>query len=58
MEDKVVQGAVTEVLNSIFEADFRGLSYGFRPQRSAHMALQAVQTVLQKGRVNWVLTWI
>lgn len=55
VEDKVVQGAVTEVLNSIFEADFRGLSYGFRPQRSAHMALQAVQTVLQKGRVNWVL---
>lgn len=55
VEDKVVQGAVAEVLNSIFEVDFHGMSYGFRPQRSAHMALQAVQTVLQKGRVNWVL---
>ncbi len=38
------------MLNSIFEADFHGLSYGFRPGRSAHMALQAVQTALQKGR--------
>jgi group II intron reverse transcriptase/maturase len=55
VEDKVVQGAVAEVLNSIYEADFHGLSYGFRPGRSAHMALQAVQTALQKGRVNWVL---
>jgi group II intron reverse transcriptase/maturase len=55
VEDKVVQGAVTEILHSIFEADFLSLSYGFRPGRSAHHALQAVQTALQKGRVNWVL---
>lgn len=55
VEDKVVQGAVIEILHSIFETDFHGLSYGFRPKRSAHHALQAVQTALQKGRVNWVL---
>jgi RNA-directed DNA polymerase len=55
VEDKVVQGAVIEVLNSIFETDFLPLSYGFRPQRSPHQALQAVQTALQKGRVNWIL---
>jgi RNA-directed DNA polymerase len=55
MEDKIVQGAVVELLNSIYEGDFHGFSYGFRPGRSAHQALQALQTVLQKGRVNWVL---
>jgi len=55
LEDKVVQGAVVEVLNSIYEEDFYGFSYGFRPRRSAHQALQALQTVLQKGKVNWVL---
>lgn len=55
VEDKIVQGAVVELMNSIFEVDFKALSYGFRPGRSAHQALQAVQTVLQKGRVNWVL---
>ena len=55
MEDKIVQGAVVEVLNSVYEADFYGFSYGFRPGRSAHQALQALQTVLQKGKVNWVL---
>jgi RNA-directed DNA polymerase len=55
VEDKIVQGAVVEVLNSVYEADFYGFSYGFRPGRSAHQALQALQTVLQKGKVNWVL---
>ena len=55
VEDKIVQGAVAEVLNSIFEVDFYGFSYGFRPGRSQHHALQALQTVLQKGKVNWVL---
>lgn len=55
VEDKVVQGAVVEVLHSIFEPDFRGCSYGFRPGRSQHQALQALQTALQKGNVNWVL---
>jgi RNA-directed DNA polymerase len=55
LEDKIVQGAVVEILNSIYEGDFYGFSYGFRPGRSAHQALQALQTVLQKGLVNWVL---
>lgn len=55
LEDKIVQGAVVEILNAIYEVDFYGFSYGFRPGRSAHQALQALQTVLQKGRVNWVL---
>jgi len=55
VEDKVVQGAMVEILQSIYEVDFHGFSYGFRPGRSAHQALQALQTVLQKGKVNWVL---
>jgi RNA-directed DNA polymerase len=55
LEDKIVQGAVVEILNCIFECDFKGFSYGFRPGRSAHQALQALQTVLQKGKVNFVL---
>ena len=38
-----------EVLNCIYECDFKGFSYGFRPKRSAHQALQSLQTVLQKG---------
>ena len=54
-EDKIVQGAVVEILNSIYEVDFYGFSYGYRPGRGAHNALQALQTVLQKGKVNWVL---
>jgi len=55
LEDKIVQGAIVEILNCIYECDFKGFSYGFRPKRSAHHALQALQTVLQKGKVNWVL---
>lgn len=54
-EDKIVQWAVVEVLNCIYEEDFLGCSYGFRPGRNQHQALRALQTVLQKGRVNWVL---
>lgn len=55
IEDKIVQSAVVEILNSIYEVDFAPFSYGFRPKRSQHQALQAVQTALQKGEVNWVL---
>lgn len=55
VRDKVVQAAVVEVLNCIYETDFHGFSYGFRPGRSAHHAVQALQTVLQKAKVNWVL---
>ncbi|MBN1292995.1 MAG: group II intron reverse transcriptase/maturase [Candidatus Latescibacteria bacterium] len=55
VEDKIVQGVVVELLNSIYEVDFLSFSYGFRPGKSQHHALQALQTVLQKGNVNWVL---
>lgn len=54
-EDKIVQGAIVEILSAIYEVDFHGFSYGFRPGKSAHKALQALQTALQKGRVNWVI---
>lgn len=55
LEDKVVQRATTEVLNAIYEADFRGFSYGFRPGRSQHDALDALWVGLKKRKVNWVL---
>jgi retron-type reverse transcriptase len=55
LEDKVVQRAVVEVLNAIYEADFHGFSYGFRPQRSQHDALDALAVGLLRKRVNWVL---
>jgi group II intron reverse transcriptase/maturase len=55
MEDKIVQGAVAEVLNAIYEADFLGFSYGFRPKRSQHQALEALERGLMTRRVNWVL---
>ena len=46
LEDKIVQGAVAEVLNAIYEVDFVGFSYGFRPGRSPHQALRALHTAL------------
>ncbi len=52
LEDKIVQGAVVEVLNAIYEQDFLGFSYGFPPDRSAHQALAI--GILRK-KVNWVL---
>ena len=54
-EDKIVEGAVAEILSAIYEVDFHGFNYGFRPGRSAHDALRSLQTALQKGKVNWVL---
>jgi RNA-directed DNA polymerase len=54
LEDKIVQRAVTEVLNAVYEADFRGFSYGFRPGRCQHDALDALAAGLGT-RVNWVL---
>lgn len=54
-EDKIVQSAVVEILTLIYEEEFHGCSYGFRPGKGAHKALQALQTALQKGKVNWVL---
>jgi RNA-directed DNA polymerase len=55
MEDKIVQSAVVEVMNAIYEADFLGFSYGFRPGRSQHDALDALAVGLVRKRVNWVL---
>lgn len=55
LEDKIVQSAVAEVLSAIYEADFQGFSYGFRPGRSAHGALDALQTSIMTQKVNWVL---
>jgi retron-type reverse transcriptase len=54
LEDKVLQRAVCEVLNAVYEADFKGFSYGFRPGRSQHDALDALSVGLAK-QVNWVL---
>ncbi|TQC38364.1 group II intron reverse transcriptase/maturase, partial [Rhodococcus sp. WS4] len=55
LEDKIVQRAVVEVLNAIYEVDFRGFSYGFRPGRSPHDALDALATGISRKKVNWVL---
>ena len=55
LEDKVVQRAVVEVLNAIYEADFLGFSYGFRPGRSQHDALDALYVAILERKVNWVL---
>ena len=55
LEDKIVQRAVAEVLNAICEAYFRGFSYGFRPRRWPHQALDALATGIMTKRVNWVL---
>jgi RNA-directed DNA polymerase len=55
LEDKIVQGAVAELLSAIYEVDFVGFSYGFRPRRSPHRALRALHTALMTQYVNWVL---
>jgi RNA-directed DNA polymerase len=55
LEDKIVQQAVVTVLNEIYEADFLGFSYGFRPGRSQHRALDALWVGLRSSKVNWVL---
>jgi RNA-directed DNA polymerase len=55
LEDKIVQRAVVEVLNAIYEVDFLGFSYGFRPGRGPHDALDALAVGIERKRVNWVL---
>jgi group II intron reverse transcriptase/maturase len=55
LEDKVLQRAVVEVLNAVYEADFLGFSYGFRPGRSQHQALDALAVALERRKVNWIL---
>jgi group II intron reverse transcriptase/maturase len=55
LEDKILQRAVVEVVNAIYEHDFVGFSYGFRPGRSQHDALDALTVAIKRRRVNWVL---
>src|SRR5665811_1000291 len=55
LEDKILQRALVEVLNAIYETDFLGFSYGFRPGRSPHHALDALAAGIVGRNVNWVL---
>ena len=55
LEDKLVQVATVEVLNAIYEQDFVGFSYGFRPGKSAHNALDAVSVGIERRKVSWIL---
>ncbi|HEY3619245.1 MAG TPA: group II intron reverse transcriptase/maturase [Candidatus Sulfotelmatobacter sp.] len=55
LEDKIVQQAVVTILNQIYEVDFKDFSYGFRPGRSPHQALDALTVGIQRKKVNWVL---
>src|ERR1700684_2480858 len=55
LEDKIVKGATVMVLNAIYEGDFSGFSYGFRPGRGPHDALDALSTAIKTRKVNWIL---
>lgn len=55
LEDKIVQQAVVTILNQIYEVDFRGFSYGFRPGRDPHQALDALSVGIERKKVNWIL---
>jgi RNA-directed DNA polymerase len=55
LEDKLVQAALVEVLNAIYEVDFLGFSYGSRPGRRPHDALDALTVAIERSKVNWVL---
>ncbi|MDA8270693.1 MAG: group II intron reverse transcriptase/maturase, partial [Actinomycetota bacterium] len=55
LEDKIIQRAVVEVLNAVYEEDFLGFSYGFRPGRKPHDALDALAAGIYKKKVNWIL---
>ena len=55
LEDKIVQQAARTILECIYEADFLGFSYGFRPQRSQHRALDALYVGITKRKVNWII---
>lgn len=55
LEDKIIQRAIVEVLNAIYEADFLGFSYGFRPKRNQHQALDALAVGIGNTPVNWIL---
>jgi len=56
LEDKIVQAALVQVLNAIYEVDFLGFSYGSRPGRSPQDALDALSVGIVRSKVNWVLT--
>jgi RNA-directed DNA polymerase len=55
LEDKLVQKAVAEVLNAVYESEFKNFSYGFRPGRRQHDALDAVAVGIEKRKINWIL---
>jgi RNA-directed DNA polymerase len=55
LEDKILQRAVVEVLNAIYETDFLGFSYGFRPGRQAHVALDILATAIRFKKISWIL---
>ncbi len=55
LEDKIVQRALVEGLNAIYEEDFLGFSYGFRPARGQHDALDALAAAITRTKVNWIL---
>jgi RNA-directed DNA polymerase len=55
LEDKIVQAAVVAILTPIYEAEFRGFSYGFRPRRGPHDALDALAYGIARRRINWIL---
>jgi RNA-directed DNA polymerase len=55
LEDKIVQRALVAILNAIFEEDFLGFSYGFRPGRGQHHALDALVVAIESRKVNWIL---
>ena len=55
LEDKIVQQAVVKLLEGIYEEDFLGFSYGFRPGRSQHDAMDALIAGIKRNKVNWVL---
>ena len=55
LEDKIVQRATAAVLNAIYEEDFLGFSYGFRPRRGQHDALDALMTGISGSKVRWII---
>jgi group II intron reverse transcriptase/maturase len=55
VEDKMVQGAIREVMEAVYEPVFYDGSYGFRPRRSAHDALRVLNRVLMRGKASWIL---
>src|SRR5260370_352595 len=55
VEEKILEGAGVEVVNAVYEEDFRGFSYGFRPGRGPHDAMDALAVGITERKVNWIL---